>query len=171
MGYIGFVVLLALAALITGVLAKTSTTHSRFLKWGSMALWIATIGASAFSSIVTIGQEEIGHLKRIYLGDDMKPGQIIAFDDQKGPQARILGPGFHFIPFVNVLFQVEGSPVVTVPPGKYGLVTAKDGDPLSAGAVHRQGLAGCRDRPNVGRRILPAKWRAKRSTTYGTETG
>ena len=42
----------------------------------------------------------------------MPPGQIIAFDGQKGPQASILGPGFHLIPLVNVLFEFDEFPIV-----------------------------------------------------------
>jgi regulator of protease activity HflC (stomatin/prohibitin superfamily) len=60
----------------------------------------------------------------------MPPGQIIAFEGEKGPQARILPPGFHFSLFLNVLYEVEESPVVNIPEGHYGYVVAKDGAPL-----------------------------------------
>lgn len=82
------------------------------------------------TSYVIIDADKIGLLNRIYLGNPMNPGQIIAFSNQKGPQARILPPGFHFKLFLNVLFDVKEVPVVDVPEGKYGYIVAKDGAPL-----------------------------------------
>ena len=63
----------------------------------------------------------------------MRPGQIIALENEKGPQARILGPGFHLIPFVNILYQVEERPLVKIPDGSYGHLVARDGAPLAHG--------------------------------------
>ena len=75
------------------------------------------LGAFAFflifsTSYVIIDANSVGHLKRIYLGKSMVPGQIIAFPGQKGPQAEILPPGFHFRLLLNVLFDVEERPVL-----------------------------------------------------------
>ena len=97
-----------------------------WLSWGIGAL---LIGATSF---VIIDHDKIGHLKRIYFSSDMPPGQIIAFDGQNGPQANILGPGFHLKTLVNVLYEVEEFPVVQIPQGSYGFLTAKDGAPLGA---------------------------------------
>ena len=85
------------------------------------------------TSYVIIDAQNIGQLTRIYLGKSMKPGQIIAFEGEKGPQARIFAPGFHFLPLLNVLFEVEEVRVIEVPDGKYGYVVAKDGSPLRRG--------------------------------------
>ena len=85
------------------------------------------------TSFVIIDADKVGHLKRIYLDKKMPPGQIIAFEGEKGPQARILPPGFHFSLFLNVLYEVEESPVVNIPEGHYGYVVAKDGAPLGKG--------------------------------------
>jgi regulator of protease activity HflC (stomatin/prohibitin superfamily) len=85
------------------------------------------------TSFVIIDADKVGHLKRIYLGKKMPPGQIIAFEGEKGPQARILPPGFHFSLLLNVLHEVEERPVVNVPEGHYGYVVARDGLPLGKG--------------------------------------
>ncbi|WP_436094207.1 SPFH domain-containing protein [Bosea sp. LjRoot237] len=87
----------------------------------------------ASTSYVVVGPNEAGHLKRIYGGSDLPTGKIIAIDGQKGPQADLLGPGFHFIPFVNVLNQVEQLDLVTIPNGSYGRLVAKDGLALPSG--------------------------------------
>ena len=44
------------------------------------------------TSYVIIDADRIGQLTKIYLGTSMPPGQIIAFDGEKGPQAEILPP-------------------------------------------------------------------------------
>ncbi|MDJ0984196.1 MAG: SPFH domain-containing protein [Desulfobacterales bacterium] len=85
------------------------------------------------TSFVIIDAARIGHLKRIYLGEPMPPGQIVAFNGQKGPQAEILPPGFHFRLLLNVLFDVEEYPVIDIKEGTYGYMVAKDGAPLREG--------------------------------------
>jgi hypothetical protein len=85
------------------------------------------------TSFVLIGADKVGHLKRIYLAADLDPGRVIALPGQKGPQAEILGPGFHVRPLLNVLNEVEELDVVAIPEGYYGQVTAKDGAPMPEG--------------------------------------
>ncbi len=87
----------------------------------------------ASTSFVFIDATSVGHLKRIYAFQELPPGRIIALEGQKGPQAEILGPGFHFMPLVRVLYQVEEFPVVKVPEGYYGEIVAVDGAPMPAG--------------------------------------
>ena len=77
------------------------------------------LGAFAFflivsTSYVIIDANSVGHLKRIYLGKSMAPDQIIAFPGEKGPQAEVLPPGFHFRLLLNVLYDVEERPVLEI---------------------------------------------------------
>lgn len=82
------------------------------------------------TSCVIIDSDKTGHLTRIYMGGQMPQGRIIAAPDQKGPQARILGPGFHVIPFIRVTHDIEELPILTVNEGTYAYVVAKDGNPM-----------------------------------------
>lgn len=84
----------------------------------------------ASRSFVIVDANEIGHLKLVYSYTDLPPGKIIATSGEKGKQARILGPGFHIIPLVHILYEVEFFPVISIPEGHYGLLEAKDGNPL-----------------------------------------
>ena len=84
-------------------------------------------------SFVTIDSNEVGLLKRIYLAEQLPPGKIIAANQEKGPQAEILGPGFHFKPLIRILYDIDFAPVVEIPEGQYGLLVAKDGRPLEDG--------------------------------------
>ena len=115
---------------------RTNQTVEYSLRWVRFLVrGVALVLATFFlflTSYVTVDQDQVGHLKRIYLASDMPAGQIVALPGQKGPQAEILGPGFHFIPLVRVLNDFEEYPIITVPEGKYGFIVARDGKPLDA---------------------------------------
>ena len=112
----------------------------RVPRWAPFASWFVALLLFLSTSFVIIDQDKIGHLKRVLFAEDMPPGQIIAFEGQKGPQAEILGPGFHLVPLINILYEVEQFPVVQVPKGSYGVLTAKDGAPLGAGQFIARGF-------------------------------
>lgn len=98
-----------------------------------LLLILVGLGFLASTSFVLVGADRVGHLKRIYLAADLPPGRIIALPGQKGPQAEILGPGFHFRPLLNVLYEVEQRNVIQVPEGYYGQVTTLDGASMPEG--------------------------------------
>ncbi|MCP5150900.1 MAG: hypothetical protein H6983_21260 [Ectothiorhodospiraceae bacterium] len=131
----------AIALIIAGIVLR-EVARSRgkpALGMLSYLTWAGAVLAVGATSFTIVEQESIGHLKRIYLADDMAPGQIIARDGEKGPQARVLGPGFHVVPFVRILYQVEQYPVVEIPQGQYGLLVARDGAPLAPGQYISRG--------------------------------
>ncbi|MFA5952053.1 MAG: SPFH domain-containing protein [Hyphomicrobium sp.] len=87
----------------------------------------------ASTSFVFIEGNKVGHLNRIYAFSELPAGHVIALDGQKGPQARVLGPGFHVIPLVRVTYEIEELDVVRVPEGAYGEIVAVDGKSMPAG--------------------------------------
>ncbi|PLX38020.1 MAG: hypothetical protein C0606_07185 [Hyphomicrobiales bacterium] len=87
----------------------------------------------ASTSFIYVNANGVGHLKRIYAFNELPQGRIVALAGEKGPQAQILGPGFHFIPLVRVLYDYEEYGVITVPEGYYGQLRALDGAPMPAG--------------------------------------
>ncbi len=99
----------------------------------AIALMLAGIALMGTSSFVFIGPNEVGHLTRIYAAQELPSGRILALGGQKGRQARILGPGFHIIPLVRTLYNVEEYPVITIPDGFYGELTTLDGAPMPEG--------------------------------------
>jgi len=94
---------------------------------------ILAIVCTVSTSIYWIKADEVGHFKRIYWGSEMPAGRIIAMPSEKGPQARIAMPGFHFELFVKVSHDIETFEVVEIAQGKYGFLTSKDGRPLREG--------------------------------------
>ncbi|WP_432474136.1 hypothetical protein [Amphritea sp. HPY] len=99
---------------------------SVFLYGGSIVIIFVCI----LTSFVFIEDDETGHMFKIYTGGNLKYGSIIAVDGEKGPQAEILPPGFHFRPFLNILYDIKVMDVIEIPSGKYGFLMARDGQPL-----------------------------------------
>ena len=64
-------------------------------------------------------------------GTPLEPGQILAHKGQKGVQEDVLAEGRHFLnPY---LFEYKIEPLVSIPPGKVGIVTSKVGRDLPPG--------------------------------------
>jgi uncharacterized membrane protein YqiK len=80
-------------------------------------------------SSVVVDEDEVGIVHKQFFGKPLPTGQVIARDGEMGPQAEILGPGWHFgyYPFT---YSVRVDRVITIPPGQVGFVMARDGDPL-----------------------------------------
>jgi hypothetical protein len=85
------------------------------------------------TSMVNIYSDKVGHLKKIYGGNQMESGRIIALPNELGPQARVLMPGFQFELFIRIIYDIEELDVFEVHNGNYGFVTSKDGKPMPEG--------------------------------------
>lgn len=93
-----------------------------------LAFSLFGLGLVVGSSVV-VDQDEVGIVHKQFFGKPLPTGQIIARDGEMGPQAEILGPGWHF-GFYPFTYQVRVDHVITVPSGQVGFVTARDGEPL-----------------------------------------
>ncbi len=99
--------------------------------------------------MLVIEEDEIGLIEAID-GLPLEPGRIFArrienhgnFQDgerflrnggQKGPQIDVLPPGKYRIN--TYLFRVRGDTTITVAQGQVGIVTARDGDPITSGRL------------------------------------
>jgi hypothetical protein len=93
--------------------------------------------AVASTSYVHVPNGYSAHLFRIYAGGSLPEGRIVAANGENGPQARILPPGLHIEPLINVMYSVDTDrPEVSIPQGQVGLLTARDGAPLRAGQAY-----------------------------------
>ncbi|WP_417680264.1 hypothetical protein [Roseibium sp.] len=136
-------VLIGIIAVVAGIIMivrrpgpSTPTSRMGRLLYGPLGGIIA-LGIGLFmlasTSFIFVDANQVGHLKRIYAFKELPPGRIIALNGEKGPQAEILGPGFHFIPLVRVLYDFEEFDVVTIPEGYYGQLTTLDGQAMPSG--------------------------------------
>jgi hypothetical protein len=135
------IVIFLLAGVVAPRFIKDTVNHNgdvitsmASLRWGiRIACTGIVIICFLMTSCLVVDTDSVGHLKRIYMGSEMPQGRIIAAPNEKGPQARILAPGFHLIPFVRVFFDVEEKPVLEIEQGKYGFLVAKDGNSMPPG--------------------------------------
>ena len=124
---------LILAFLVLAIVALGASFVVTLPPAGRVALWVLSLSLFGFGlvvgSSVVIDENEVGIVHRQFFGKPLPTGQIIARDGEMGPQAEILGPGWHFgyYPFT---YQVRIDRVISVPSGQVGFVTARDGQPL-----------------------------------------
>ncbi|MFZ5494844.1 MAG: SPFH domain-containing protein [Verrucomicrobiota bacterium] len=97
-------------------------------------LALVGLGVLIFASAVNVAEDETGLVIKT-LGSDLPAGQIIALKGEKGPQADVLGPGWHF-GYWPWSYEVRKVDTVLVPEGQIGIVTALDGRTLSSGDVY-----------------------------------
>lgn len=84
-----------------------------------------------YKSITIAKGDEIITLERLYFGKQMPDGRTVALTSEVGVQARVLGPGVHFlIPF---LYKVSKHKFLVIPPNKVGVVRAITGKPIPSG--------------------------------------
>ncbi len=118
---------------VLAIIALGASVTVALPKAGRFALLVLAGGLFIFGLIVgssvVIDQDEVGILHKQSMGDPLPTGQVIARNGEMGPQARVLGPGWHFgyYPFV---YSVRIDQVVTIAAGQVGFVTARDGQPL-----------------------------------------
>ncbi len=98
---------------------------------GAIAALIVLFAFVLFSSVRHVSENEVGIVVK-HFGNELPAGTIIATDGEKGPQAQILGPGWHFWLWPG-LYDVEVEPIVRVGSDEVGLLTALDGAPLPSG--------------------------------------
>jgi len=91
---------------------------------------------AASSSFVYVEKDQTGHLDKTVGLKSLKDGHILAINGEMGPQADVLPPGFHVRFLLRIFYNVKMEDVIEVPPGQYGFLYAKDGDPLRDGQTY-----------------------------------
>ncbi|MCK5020523.1 MAG: SPFH domain-containing protein [Candidatus Peribacteraceae bacterium] len=128
---LGFILLMAAIGVWKLMPAELNGKGTKWYKAGtSTVLSIAAICVFAMTSYVDIPLEptpQLGIMKKIYGFTELPQGSVVAINGEKGIQGKTLTPGFHIIPFVNVIFKIEPVNFVTIPPGKVGIITTRDG--------------------------------------------
>jgi regulator of protease activity HflC (stomatin/prohibitin superfamily) len=127
--------LLVFAGLIAFVVRYSSQSAVTRASAASVALALILAGAGVFifASAVSISSDQTGVVIRT-LGGELPAGHIVAVAGEKGPQAKVLGPGWHF-GYWPWSYEVEKVETVLVPNGQIGVVTAQDGKVLPGGTV------------------------------------
>ena len=95
---------------------------------------LGSLAAIAISTAIYVNDDQGGIVIRKF-GTDLPANRVVAANGEKGPQAEMLGPGWHFgfWPWIYDLTQV---PTSTIEQGSVGVIMALDGKPLPAGEVY-----------------------------------
>jgi len=127
-----FAILLSLAGAV--LLAVPQLLPSRLLgrAAGVLALVVA-LGFLALSTAIYVDDDKGGIVVRKF-GPDMPANRVVAALNEKGPQAAVLGPGWHF-GYWPWLYDLQLVPTITIDQGKMGVVNALDGQPLPANEI------------------------------------
>ena len=80
-------------------------------------------------------EDNQGGVVSLKFGPDLPEGAIVATDGEKGPQAKVLPPGWHF-GYLPIFYNLEPFDIVKIPADHIGLVHAADGRPLPLGSVY-----------------------------------
>jgi len=122
-GIIAFVVRYSTQSAVTRATATSA----------ALVLMIAGVGVFILASAVSISSDQTGVVIRT-LGSELPAGHIVAVSGEKGPQAKVLGPGWHF-GYWPWSYEIEKVGTIMVPNGQIGIVTALDGKVLPGGSV------------------------------------
>jgi len=131
-----FGTLLVLAGIIALVFRAVSQSAPARATAASAGVALMLVGVAVFiiASAVYIKSDETGVVIRT-LGKDLPAGHIIAVNGEKGPQAEVLGPGWHF-GYWPWSYEVDRVSTITVQNNTVGIVTALDGKALPGGTVY-----------------------------------
>ena len=149
MGTIIFIIPILVLVLVIPKFIKT-TDKSMQVKFSLIRQLMRIIGVflalflAVSTSVVFVGEDETGHMVKIYFGGDLKNGAIIATNGEKGPQAEILPPGFHSGLLLNIIYDVTTKKIVEIPEGHYGYLMASDGQPLRPDQTYADAFVGYR---------------------------
>jgi ferredoxin-fold anticodon binding domain-containing protein len=131
-----FIIALLLAAaalypLLTGGGFSQQPAGNRI---AGVGLLLLALLLGAVSGIVTIGDDQTGIVSVNLLAPDLPTGRIVGLNGEKGPQAQILGPGWHWVnPLTKSAIKQD---VLLVPNGQVGIIVANEGKPLPAGLTY-----------------------------------
>lgn len=117
------------------VYAAFQTQHPP-VRVASLVAGAAVLFASfTLASFRYVKENDIGVVSKNIAFKSLPPGKIIATAGEKGPQARILGPGWQpwYWPFI---YQIDFTPVIEIEPGTIAMLTAADGLPLPPNATY-----------------------------------
>src|SRR5205085_10860443 len=100
---------------------------TQYIIVAGIVLAFAVAVAVILGSTWIIREDQSGLVIKKY-GPPLASGRLVALDGEAGYQARLLAPGWHFVPF-RWQYSVVKVPMLVVPPGEIALVVAADGTP------------------------------------------
>lgn len=116
-----------LAGMIVASTFKLQSPQLRLA--GLIVALVVLVSFFTLASFRYVGEDKIGIVTKNIGFTSLPAGKIIATAGEKGPQAKILPPGWHpwYWPFI---YDIEFGDVIKIPAGSVGMLNASDGKPL-----------------------------------------
>jgi len=93
-----------------------------------------------YHSITIVGGTQIAIVERRWLGKKIPEGRVVAMRNEVGIQARVLGPGMHFlIPF---LYKIQKAQMTQINENEVGILESIDGEPVHPGKIFSKVVEG-----------------------------
>jgi len=108
--------------------------HAIAMVAAGIGLILFGFGAVVWSTAIYVQDNQAGLVLRKF-GADLPTDRIIATQGEKGPQAEVLPPGWHF-GYWPWLFDLEPVDTIDIPGGNLGVITAKDGEQMPPDTVY-----------------------------------
>ncbi|MEM8945818.1 MAG: SPFH domain-containing protein [Planctomycetota bacterium] len=120
------------AGLILAGLIIASSTQVKSFQLRMAALGGAAVVLAIFFTLASfryVAEDKIGLVSKSIGIKSLPAGKIIATEGEKGPQAKILPPGWHpwYWPFI---YDIDYVDIEVIPAGSVGVLNASDGQPL-----------------------------------------
>ncbi len=131
-------IVVGLGLAVAIVAAAARLPGQRNVKGAAVVTALVVVAVSVVASSVRyVGEDQVGIVIKNIAFRDLPKGQIIATNGEKGPQARILGPGWK--PWIwPLIYDVEKTGVVEIREGQVGLLTTTDGLALPPGEIYAE---------------------------------
>ncbi|MBA2481868.1 MAG: hypothetical protein H0V44_14480 [Planctomycetes bacterium] len=131
----GLFVLAIIFALVGAVLLGVPGLHRNphLVRAGGFIALVIAIGLVALSTAIFVDDDKGGIVVRKF-GPNLPPNRVVASHGEKGPQAEVLGPGWHF-GYWPWLYDLNLVDTLTVDQGHVGVVSALDGKPMPPGEI------------------------------------
>ncbi len=125
---IGIILAVAIIVGATRLPFASRSTVAAVRGFAALVALAVFIVFAALSSIRYVAEDQVGIIVKNF-GANLPAGKIIATDGEKGPQAKTLGPGWHFWYFPG-LYDVDIERIIEIQADEVGIVKANDGLPL-----------------------------------------
>ncbi len=100
----------------------------------ALLVLVVIIGVLIVSSLVNIGGDEVGIVKKRFGGGMLPEGRILAVNGENGIQAQTLSPGFHLF-YWPWQYEITKEKMVQIQEGAVGIIQAQDGRSLPENTV------------------------------------
>ena len=125
---------------------------------GTVVLVLLGIVSVLSTSFTIVPDDYTGHLIRVFGFKSLPAGQIIAVNGEKGRQAELLPPGFHFRWLLNIIYKVEQKKDIIIKENHCGTILAMDGEPLKEDEVYAREWSDSEEEPKNSKKMLVAEY-------------